>query len=124
MKRHAFLSLLLLAVLAGCGSDGPTGPESVSIQGTWTGITSGVNIRMTFAAGSEAVVGNGSFTGPGLVLPLTINGTRLGVDLNLTLSSPGFEPTIFTGTIISATSISGQLNGSGFVNTPVSMTKS
>ncbi len=123
MKRRAFLSLLLVAAMIGCGSDGPAGPDTVSIQGTWTGVTSGVNIRMTFAAGSEAVVGNGSFNGPGLVLPLTINGTRLGVDLNLTLSSPGFEATVFTGTIHSATSITGQLNGSGFVNAPVSLTK-
>lgn len=123
MRLGILLPVLLLAALVAC--DDPTGGSTpISIIGSWTGSTAGVNVTMTLSGAGSTVSGSGSVSGPGGNLAMQVSGTRAFNDLTLTITfEEDFEPATFTGTVQSSTTISGTLDGSGFDNDALTLTK-
>lgn len=115
-------AIFLLGAIMGC-SDSPTGPDRVNINGTWAGSTAGMNISVTINETGGSVTGSGNMSGPGGSVAMQVSGTRSGVALSLLLVAQGYEPTNFTGTIQSNTTITGSLTGSGFTDLSITLTK-
>lgn len=118
----SLVSVVMVLAMSAC-SDSPTGPDRVSIDGTWSGSTSGLNVTVTISEADGSVTGSGNMSGPGGAIATQVNGTRAGANLSLTLTAQGFAPTNFTGTIQNATTITGSLTGSGFADTAITLTK-
>lgn len=125
MRRLAAIFMLMLApaVLLSC-SDDPTGPSEVSIEGSWSGSTSGGgNFNLTLAQDGSDITGSGSASGEGGSASLDVTGTRSGTSISLVMTSSGFADLNYSGTIESSTTINGTLNGSGFQDEPLTLTK-
>lgn len=121
--RLRILVLIVLAVMSAACGDSVTGPDRVSINGTWAGSSSGLTVTVTMNEAGGTVSGSGNLSGPGGSTATQVHGTRAGANLSLTLSAQGFEPTNFTGTIQSNTLITGSLTGSGFNNMAITLNK-
>lgn len=125
--RAKLTTLLLPAVFvlaAACGSDA-TGPESTNVSGTWTGSSSGITLSVTLSEGSDgSLSGSGNISGGTESFALTVSsGTHAGSTVSFTMESAGFRDLNYAGTLQSPTSMSGSLNGSGFNNTNLNLTK-
>jgi hypothetical protein len=123
--RKILLGSLLAMVLA-CGGDGGNEPSVPDPEGQWNGpintsVGSG-NLALTLNGAAGNVTGSGTLTVPGDAISLTVTGNHAHPDISLQLSSPGFEPMNLGGTM-SDTQIQGVLNGSGFVNIAVTLTR-
>lgn len=79
-------------------------------------------MSLTLSQTGTSVSGTGSISGGGNTIPLTASGTYVAPDLSLTLSSDGFQPTSYTGSLSHGT-ITGTLNGSGFNNASMTLTR-
>jgi hypothetical protein len=129
VPRHA-LSLLLLVSLAvgsGCGGDGGTGANDISIEGTWDGgaiPVPGVFLNLTFTLNDAGgtITGDGIISFPGTACNVAVTGTRDGDTFTLTLNCPGFEAWGYRGKA-TATLLNGKFNGSGFTNFQFTMAK-
>lgn len=128
MKHFRRIPIAALTILvASCGGDSPSEPipdPKPNVTGTWQGAVSGATMRLTMNHDtlSNAVTGSGNITGGDTGIAISASGNYAGSTLSLTLSSQGFEPMNFTGTH-SSTAITGTLNGSGFSNDAVTLTK-
>lgn len=122
MRKLLMLAVLTTLFAAGCGDD-PTGPGDASIDGTWQGSSSGLNVTMTINQSGSSVSGSGNISGPNGSIASTVSGNRSGADLSLTLSAQGYEPSNFTGKIVSATTITGSLTGSGLTDFSITLNK-
>lgn len=102
---------LLAAVLLFAACDSGTDLEDVSLEGTWSGSFEGFNFVMQLneSTGSN-VTGSGTIES----IPITVTGTRNGVDVDLTLSAAQFQPVDYNAEIIARNEMFGTLNGSGF----------
>jgi hypothetical protein len=119
---RTFFRALLAATLVGvAGCDKATEPTPV-ITGTWSGSGGGISAMMTLTQSGSAVTGNGSMSGSGGAAALTISGSFTNPNFSLTVSSPGFENFNFSGTL-SGNSMTGVLNGSGFNQAGMTMTR-
>jgi hypothetical protein len=115
------LPVVLLAA-AGCG-DGSTGPAR-TVTGTWSGTFSlggptGV-LALVLDQERSVVSGTGTIGGSGQTLPLSADGTFVRPTLSVTLTAEGFTPMNLTGRLDDDT-ITGTLNGSGFVDVAVTL---
>ena len=126
--RRLGLGLWIVAGLAvaGCGGDdGGSGPSHPSIEGHWSGtVNPGGTLVLNLAEDDGNVTGTGTLTATGLGLAIDVTGTytRSTADASLTLSSEGFEPMNLNGTV-TETKIVGALNGSGFQDAAISLTR-
>jgi hypothetical protein len=68
------------------------------------------------------VSGTGTLSVSGDALALTVTGNYAPPNVSLQMMSPGFEPMNLSGTV-SEDEIDGVLNGSGFVNIAVTLTR-
>lgn len=119
--------LLALALVAACGGDSPSEPDPIEIEGSWLGtfnVPSGGTgtLTMTLQETNGQVAGNGSITGPGGSLAITISGTYNEPSAALAIASSGFNDLSLTGTV-GETQFNGQFQGSGFTGTPIVMTR-
>jgi hypothetical protein len=130
--RYCWLGVVVL--LAACGGEQTTGPETPSepetpsATGVWSGamvtpfgaartITMSLQETRTEVSGSGAIsdaVGDPYYT-------FTATGAHVHPAISLSLSSPGFAPVSVEGNFTDATTIAAKLNGSGWVNTPVTL---
>ncbi len=125
---------VLAVFLAACSKDA-TG-VTADVTGTWNGAatSSGVtfNVSVTLSdAGDSAISGSGvvtgsggSFGGTGGSVPVTISGRQSGASLTLSFNASGFVSAIYPATLRSASEMDGALNGSGFTNLALKLTKS
>lgn len=102
---------LLAAVLLFAACDSGTDLEDVSLEGTWSGSFEGFNFVMQLneTTGSN-VTGSGTIES----IPITVTGTRVGVEVDLTLSAAQFQPVNYNAEIVDDNEMFGTLNGSGF----------
>ena len=123
------LAALALAAAAAC-SDSSSGPEPVDLDGRWSGqATLGTfsTFTLTITEADGQVTASGNITQGSASAALTGVGTWAEPSLSLTLSSPGYEPIDFTATYDETSAgeaqLRGRLNGSGFGNTPLTLTR-
>ena len=117
------LAVALIFTLPACGGDG-TGPadNSPTLAGTWEGpILSGV-LTATMTDSRGTVSGSGAIDGSSLICAPAIAGTRTGANFNLTFTCTGFQPFTYAGTV-TATTLTGNLTGSGFNGDALTLTK-
>ena len=135
MIRHVLFRYYCLGVvvlLAACGgaqtTEPETEPETPSATGAWSGamvtpfgaartITMSLQETGTEVSGSGDIsdaVGDPYYT-------FTVTGTHVHPTIALSLSSPGFAPISVEGSLTDATTIAATLNGSGWVDTPVTL---
>ena len=115
--------LLLCLALAACG-DSPTQP-TITLTGAWSGTIDGQTLYLVLSEGAGGTVtGTGSLTYPGEGgVALTVrSGTHVTPNVSLVLEASGYDDTSFTGTV-TASEIQAYLNGSGFLNDYVLMTR-
>jgi len=123
--RYLVVGLMLLA--AGCGGgDGTTEPNEPEVEGRWNGpintnVGSG-SLALTLTETDGTVTGNGTLSVTGDALALTVTGTYAPPNLSLEMTSAGFEAMNLSGEV-SEEEIDGTLNGSGFVNIAVTLTR-
>ena len=121
-----FLWVALSAFTLACGGDGGNEPSPPDVEGQWNGpintSTGSGSLALTLNEASGSVTGTGTLTVPGDALSLTVTGNYATPNVSLQLSSPGFEPMTLGGTVGDET-ITGTLNGSGFVNIAVTLTR-
>ena len=124
MRKILFSALLAMAMA--CGGDGGNEPSVPDAEGQWNGpinTSSGSgDLALTLNEASGTITGSGTLTFPGDALSLTVTGNHAHPNISLQMSSPGFEPMNLSGTL-SDTQIQGVLNGSGFVNIAVTLTR-
>jgi hypothetical protein len=123
--RYLLVGLTLL--IAACGGDsGPTEPDVPEVEGQWNGpITTNLgsgSLALTLNEASGTVTGTGTLSVTGDALALTVTGNYAPPNVSLQMTSAGFEPMNLSGTV-SEDEIDGTLNGSGFVNIAVTLTR-
>ena len=116
----------LMAITLACGGGDGNGPSTPEAEGQWNGpinTSSGSgNLALTLNDASGNITGTGTLTFPGDAIALTVTGNYAPPDISLQMTSPGFEPMNLSGTL-GDTQIQGVLNGSGFVNIAVTLTR-
>jgi hypothetical protein len=123
--RYLLVGLMLF--LAGCGGgDGATEPDEPHVEGQWNGpintdVGSG-SLALTLTEGDGTVSGTGTLSVSGDALALTVTGTYVPPNVSLQMTSQGFEPMNLSGEV-AEDEIDGTLNGSGFVNIAVTLTR-
>jgi len=122
MRSFLFLiSLLFLAISTSCDG-GPAAPRTPSATGTWIGTrptpTFTLVITFTLSEGSAGgISGTGVATGPRTSNLTVLGGTHTHPTISFTFDfGPEFDPATFTGTFTDGDTITGALNGSGFVD--------
>ena len=113
------LGLLALLAISACGDS--LGPKS-ALDGVWSGtITDAGPATMTLAEDDGNISGTGTLAGS---LAIVVSGTHTGGNVALILAAPGFTPANFAGTVgADGLTMSGTLNGSGFVNNGMTVTR-
>jgi len=119
MRR--LLVVLFAALSLGCSDT--LGPVQV-IDGHWTGIQNGFSLSLSMTQTNADVTGIADIGGVSGFAEGTITGTFTYPNVALKIDIPGAVPIDYTGTM-SATdaTISGKLNGSGFVNLQLDVKK-
>jgi len=117
--------LLVLSLLVGCGDDAVTPEPDPTVTGSWSGTTGDTTLQLTLnESATGTVTGSGNLSAPGVSLALTVsNGTHVFPNLSLILSASGFQDINLAGTVTSATSIAATMNGSGYANDAINLTK-
>jgi len=84
-----------------------------------------MSFSVTLAQSGSTVTGSGQASGPGGAVALTVsNGTFAPPAVSLTLNAQGYQPMNFSGTQSQAQNqIIGSLNGSGFQNDVLVLTR-
>lgn len=124
MKRLA--SLLIVAVLIACGSDG-SGPTD-TFTGTWIGIaildsTDTITFRFMSTQTGSSVIGTGIVSQGTATNGFTFGGTLTPPTLNLEIqTSGGGDPASYAGTYVTSDSIGGTIT-SGPVVTALNLKK-
>lgn len=120
------LLVLLALALPACGSD--NGPTRIEAEGQWSGSMQHNDgsplgtMTLTLSETGGTVTGTGNVNDGTTSYAFTITGTYAPPNLSLTLSSQAFNDMNLTSTV-GETSLTGVINGSGFVNTPITLTR-
>lgn len=129
-SRRAFLSFAICLLLAGCGGDGPTdstpAAKTSKLDGEWRGKVDGATLylRLTENTSGTFVVGIGNLSVVPTFLDLRVTSSSYThPDLSMVLSSPGYEPLNFRGQRTSDGVIKGKVNGSGYSDESVTLTR-
>jgi hypothetical protein len=122
--RPFAVAIAMLVVVAACGGDS-TGPKT-TVSGNWTGNAMTVNgspftVGLVLTENTGTVTGTATLTGA-TSIALTVTGSYSAPTVGLTMAAPGFSSLNLTATV-SGKSMTGTLNGSGFTNTAITLTK-
>ncbi|MFZ4620777.1 MAG: hypothetical protein ACOYNS_09470 [Bacteroidota bacterium] len=112
------IAFTLLLLFAGCSKDAPTAAAPFdpppSIHGRWQGQTnSGYQLIMDFSDMDDGAITGTGWIGP---LPVLIDGKKNYPKIAFTLTTPGYQQAAFSGSLVTADSMTGQFNYSGFSN--------
>jgi hypothetical protein len=106
----------LLVALVACASTAPTPTLTGRWAGTATASGKVVTIDFVVAQDGVAVTGSGTTASSAGSAAATITGTCTYPNISLSFTSAGLQPWNFTGQFENADLLTGQVNGSGFVN--------
>ena len=113
-----FVGLVAL-VVASCAS---TNSSPASASGSWSRSTASVSLDMTLAQVGQAVSGSGAIVVNSTSYGVSISGSLINSDVELTLTAGGYRPVAFSATLSGGT-MSGSLSGSGFPGTSITETR-
>ncbi len=121
-SRSRILVMVSLALaMIGCSGGDSNAPKTpTTVTGTWVGTSSGATVNLVLTENSGTVSGSGTMVAGTASIALTVAGSHNGASVSLTFKTSGFQDTNLTGTF-AGNSITGTLNGSGFVNEPVTL---
>ena len=121
MRRMFAVALLALGL--GCGADA-LGPV-MTVDGEWFGVQNGYSLSMNLTQSATGeVTGSALVAGTSGISDAQVQGTFAYPSLVVTITPPGFDAVIYTGTMSSSEAkIDGKLNGSGFVNLELDVSK-
>ncbi|MEP6494117.1 MAG: hypothetical protein ABJF01_15645 [bacterium] len=120
MRRLLAAAAVILSL--GCGSDllAPV----MTVDGQWNGIQNGYSIALNMSQTGTDVTGAASIAGVAGILDGTVTGTFVFPDFKVKISIEGLDAVDYTGTMSQAAAkISGKLNGSGFNNLQIDLSK-
>lgn len=120
---RAWFSLFLMLLLA-CGGD-KTGPARIEAEGSWSGsftVAEPITLSLTLVETTGNVTGNGTLVSPSASVALSVAGTYVPPALSVSVTAPGFNDLNLSATV-GETSMTGTLNGSGFSNQAVTLTR-
>jgi hypothetical protein len=81
-----------------------------------------MSMNLSLSQTGQSVTGNGSMSSSGGAVAVSVSGHFANPSFSLTLSAPGYEDSNFSGTL-SGNSITGILNGSGFNQVGMTLTR-
>jgi hypothetical protein len=119
--RKLLLVCLALTLAGSAACDKATAPTPV-IAGSWSGSGSGISVNMALTQAGQSVSGNGSMSGETGALAVTVSGSFNNPNFSLTIRAEGYQEMNFAGTL-SGNSATGVLNGSGFNQVGMTMTR-
>lgn len=119
MRRVATLAAIVLLAL-GCSGDS-TGPE-LTVTGVWSGAMSDGTANLTLTQSGSNITGSGSLSGPGGTEAVTVTGSFAKPNVSLTLTAAGFSPINYSAEL-NKNRLVGEMNGSGFSNLAVTLTR-
>jgi hypothetical protein len=127
-SRRAFLPFVICLVLAGCGGGdspaAPPEPKTSPIDGTYRGEVDGAKLYLMLAEAGTSIGGLGNISNIYPIIELRVtSGSYVHPNVTMVLSSSGYQPLNFTGTRVSDNVIKGQINGSGYENASVTLTR-
>lgn len=121
MRR--LLALMLVSGALACGGSSPAAPVT-SLDGTWNGSTGAYQVSLGLTQSDTVVTGTGLMAGNTGIVQLDVTGSFHAPNFTLTLSAPQFPDVVYTGQLSSTTpQMIGQLNGSGFTQTALTVTR-
>ena len=122
MRRLFAIALVALGVL-GCGSDSLA--PVMTVDGQWNGLQNGYSLSLNLTqTASGDVSGTALIAGVSGFTDATTTGTFNYPTLFLTITATNFDPVIYTGTMSQTSAkIEGKLNGSGFTNLVLNVSK-
>jgi hypothetical protein len=119
--------VIALVLLPSCTKDNPTAPPPLplppSATGSWSGTLTSGGTTGPFALTLSQEITRISGSGMLGTISMTVSGEAHCPDVQFTCTAARYAPFVFTGTFTSPTTISGLVNGSGFVNAAVALTK-
>src|SRR3990167_1645225 len=117
--------LLAFVLLVACGDDSE--PEVVeakpSMTGTWKGSAGGVTFNYTLSQKGTDITGSGQGSDCDVSIAETVKGTNVYPNVSLTMSAAGYTDSNFSGRFADTNTLPGKLNGSGFVDSPLTLTR-
>ena len=120
--RH-WIAGVFLALVAGCGSDSLLGPVT-TCDGQWNGNQNGYALGLNMVQTDSTVTGAAQVTGIFGSLGGTVTGTCSFPTVNLRITVVGYEPLTYIGTMSqTAAKIFARLDGSGFANLEIDISK-
>jgi len=108
-----------------CSKDAPTAPSPLPgpppFSGAWTGVVIQTNETVVISVTEidTKIQGSGLYG----AIPLGIVGEEDFPKVQITISSPGYQPATFNGTFTGLTIVSGSFNNSGFINSAITFHK-
>jgi hypothetical protein len=120
--RRLFAIALALCVV-GCGSDSLA--PVMTVDGQWYGLQNGYSLSLNLTQTAAGDVGGTALiAGISGYTDATVTGTFNYPTLFLTITATNFDPVVYTGTMSeSSAKIEGKLNGSGFTNLVLNVSK-
>jgi len=120
---RSVVALLLLSVfVAACNDD--QGPKIPSMSGTWSGYIGGITFSLTLTEDKDRrVEGSGSVSASSTAIAFTVTGNHVHPNVTLTIKATGYYDLNFSGKYSGDNTIVGTLNGSGFVNEPLTFNR-
>lgn len=127
--RQTCLGVAILLTLAGCGGgDSGTGPgDGADVEGTWSGRVSAANgssatLSISVTENNRNVAGLGWLKIATDSLGLSVSGSYTAPNIVATISSQGFESMTLEAAV-SETKMVGVLDGSGFENRTITLSR-
>lgn len=127
--QHQFAAVLAsIALIAATGCGGMLEPEGADLSGAWSGSSQGVTLELTLDEDSDDnLSGSGSLQAEQTVSVTVSSGNHSGDSFSTTLTSSGFEDITYSGTVDiteeEEVELEGTLNGSGFNNFSIRLTR-
>jgi hypothetical protein len=122
VTRRAWAPLILLGFLAAACS-GSTSTQPLTVDGNWQGSASGQTLSISLTTSGQAVNGTGSVSATGSATYLvTISGTFVVPTLAVAMTSAQ-HPTMSLTATLGGGVLSGALNGNGFNDAVIVLTK-
>jgi hypothetical protein len=116
MRPRAAGIVVALATL-GLACHNATGPQG-PLAGHWYGFSTDYGLDLVLTDGSDNVRGSGTIGGnavSNIAVPVAVTGSNSSSTFTMTLKAEHYNPATYAGTVVDDTTLTGTINGSGFV---------